>query len=76
MLVICVGFAWRAIRNFKLSGDAMAEILSRALLIALLALLAADFFVSEQFQKALWLLLALCPAVLAISVRRVGEIAK
>jgi hypothetical protein len=45
------------------------EVLTRSLLVALVGLLAADFFGSAQFEKALWLLLALIPAVYAISRR-------
>jgi hypothetical protein len=33
----------------------------------LVGLLAADFFGSRQYSKQLWLLLSLCPALLAIS---------
>ncbi len=69
MLVICLSCVWKAIRNFARRRERSMEILSRTLLVALIALLVADFFASEQFQKALWLLLALCPAVLAMSVR-------
>jgi len=46
------------------------ELLSRAVVVALVALLAMDFFLSDQFSKQLWLLLALCPALLAIASRR------
>jgi hypothetical protein len=34
------------------------------------ALLAMDFFLSDQFSKQLWLLLALCPAMLSIAAAR------
>ena len=39
-------------------------------MVALVALLAMDFFLSDQFSKQLWLLLALCPALLAIASTR------
>ena len=45
-------------------------LLSRAVVVALVALLAMDFFLSDQFSKQLWLLLALCPAMLAIAAAR------
>jgi O-antigen ligase len=59
--------AVKAIRAFKRGGDVQMEILSRALLVALVGLLAADFFGSRQFSKQLWLLLSLAPALLAIA---------
>jgi hypothetical protein len=43
------------------------ELLSRALLVGLAGVLAADFFISEEFSKQLWLLLGLGPALLAIA---------
>ena len=45
-------------------------LLSRAVVVALVALLAMDFFLSDQFSKQLWLLLALCPALLSIAAAR------
>ena len=48
------------------------ELLSRAVVVALVALLAMDFFLSDQFSKQLWLLLALCPALLAIAAEQAG----
>jgi O-antigen ligase len=67
IILICLRCGIRAIRNFGANGNPSMEILTRALVVALIGLLAADFFNSEQFSKALWLLLALCPALLAIS---------
>ena len=43
------------------------------LFVALVGLLAADFFVSRQYSKQLWLLLALCPVVLELSRRSVAR---
>lgn len=59
----------RAIAFAKANGDASIEVLSRALLVGLIALLAADVFISEQYSKQLWLLLALGPVALAASRR-------
>jgi O-antigen ligase len=69
ILVACARLAGRAIGNFARAGDAEMEGLTRALLVALIAILVADFFNSGQFQKSLWLLLGLCPALYAISLR-------
>jgi hypothetical protein len=43
------------------------ELLARALIAALAGILVADIFISEQFSKALWLLLAMGPAMLSVS---------
>jgi O-antigen ligase len=59
--------AWRAADTARLGGDRQLEILSRGLAVALVGLLAAYFFVSSEYSKQLWLLLALCPAALAAS---------
>jgi O-antigen ligase len=58
----------RATRAFRAAGDQRLELLSRALFVALLALLASDFFLSEEYSKQLWLLLALGPALRALSL--------
>jgi exopolysaccharide production protein ExoQ len=58
-----------AARNFARSGDRELELMTRAVVVAILALLAADFFLSDQYSKQLWLLLAFGPALLAISLR-------
>jgi O-antigen ligase len=65
----------RAVRSFTRLQDARMELLSRAAIVALVAVLAADFFVSDQFSKQLWLLLALGPCLLAIARRRESEVA-
>jgi O-antigen ligase len=67
ILLLCISYGIAAVRNFSTLGDRRMEALAQAMLVALFGLLAADFFGSEQFQKILWLLLALCPAMLAIS---------
>ncbi len=58
-----------AARTFQGSGDERMELLARALIVAVAALLAADFFLSEQYSKQLWLLLALAPAMRAVAQR-------
>jgi O-antigen ligase len=71
IFVTILGFgvvsAVRAARAFGRCGDLRMELLARAVAVALLALLAADFFVSEQFSKQLWLLLALGPSLLRVA---------
>ena len=40
------------------------ELFARGMIVALVGILAADFFISEQFGKQLWLLLGLGPGAL------------
>src|SRR5437763_1402054 len=65
--LVAPGFDLRAARIFERLGDRTMELMSRALLVALCGVLAADFFISQEFSKQLWLLLGLGPAVLAIA---------
>jgi O-antigen ligase len=71
MFLGILGFALvtaaKAIRTFGRAGDEQMEIISRALLVALIALLASAFFGSREFSKQLWLLMALAPALLAVA---------
>jgi O-antigen ligase len=67
LIALSIGCAARAVRLFKHSGDQSMEVLGRVLVIALVGILAADFFVSEQYSKQLWLLLALGPALLSLA---------
>jgi exopolysaccharide production protein ExoQ len=77
--LVIIGFslrcALRAARKFQQQGDMHMELMSRAVLVGLVAILVADFFASEQFSKQLWLLLGLGPALLAIAGRTEGEAA-
>ncbi|MGI8624706.1 MAG: O-antigen ligase family protein [Solirubrobacteraceae bacterium] len=59
----------RAARNFARDRERTAELYARALVIATVGFLAFEFFSSQMYSKALWLLLALGPATLAISSR-------
>ena len=71
LFISIIGFSLlcilRAARIFERLGDRTMELMSRALLVALSGVLAADFFISEEFSKQLWLLLGLGPAVLGIA---------
>lgn len=57
----------QAIRQFERNGDTAMEIMARAQLVAMLGLLTALFFASDQYSKQLWLLLATAPTLLAIA---------
>jgi O-antigen ligase len=67
VLGLAIRSATRAVEIFRRRGERSLEILGRALVVALAGILAADFFVSDQYSKQLWLLLALGPALLAIA---------
>jgi O-antigen ligase len=69
VIVFAIGCAVRAARYATRLGDREMDILARALVVALAGLLAAYFFISREYSKQLWLLLALCPVMLNI-VRR------
>jgi O-antigen ligase len=59
-----------AANRFRARNEEGMEMIARATLVGLTGILAADFFVSGQFSKQLWLLLGLGPALLAMSGRR------
>ena len=69
LIGICLAALAKAIAAFKRMRDAEMEVLARGLAVALGGILVADFFISEQFSKALWLLLALAPAMLVVARR-------
>jgi O-antigen ligase len=65
--------AIQAARQFTRRRQPVLDLLSRTLVIALVGYLAALFFSSQLFEKQLWLLLAMAPALLAIAQRTPGE---
>jgi O-antigen ligase len=65
-----VASAFRAAQLFTKAGDRDMELLTRGLLLAMIGLLSADFFISGQYSKQLWLLLGLGPAMFAIAKTR------
>ena len=71
LFALIIGFSLtcmlKAARIFERLGETPMELLSRALLVGTCGVLAADFFISEEFSKQLWLLFGLGPAVLAIA---------
>ncbi len=67
IVVGCCACAVSARRSFLERGDQRGELISIALLAAIGGLLAGGFFLSEENSKHLWLLLAIAPALLAVS---------
>jgi putative inorganic carbon (HCO3(-)) transporter len=62
----------RAARAFERRGDAGLELAARCVVLALIGFLAADFFLSGEFSKQLWLTFALCSALLGLAYRGGG----
>jgi O-antigen ligase len=73
LFLAILGFAvltpLRAARNFAAAGRRSEELMARAVSIALCGFLAAMFFSSQLYSKAMWLMLAIGPAMLAVSER-------
>lgn len=74
VLAIPVAATLKAAKGFAASGNGRSEALARCVFVAQMGFLAAAFFASIQYNKQLWILLALGPALLAMS-RRAGPAA-
>jgi len=74
LFVVVIGAAlagtWRAAVGLDRAGDERGASLARALLIAQLGALSASVFLSNGYDKRIWLLLALGCAMLGIAERR------
>ncbi|MGH2980094.1 MAG: O-antigen ligase family protein, partial [Solirubrobacterales bacterium] len=77
LFLTIIGFAiscaLKAARWFGNHGDTQMELVARGMVVALVGILAADFFISEQFGKQLWLLLGLGPALYGVARRTYPE---
>ena len=73
LLLSIIGFSLvctvRAARRFERNGDSRMEAIARGLLVALVGLLTAAFFISAESNKFIWLMLAMGPALLAVAER-------
>ena len=65
----CLFFGGQAARMFERGGDWESEMLSRGVVIGSVALLTAYFFATNQYEKQLWLVLALGPALNSVARR-------
>lgn len=59
--------AARAAAAFRRRGDPRMELVARSVFVAQAGILAADFFISAQYNKQLWIILAFGPALLALA---------
>jgi O-antigen ligase len=64
--------AWRAVKVLEQAGRRADEILVRALIVAIVAILAAGFFISDEYSKQLFLLLGVATATLATAKAQTG----
>ncbi len=69
----CLGASIRASRNFARRRERGSEVLALSVAVAVIAVLAADFFLSNEFSKQLWLLLGLGPALQSVSRKPAGD---
>jgi O-antigen ligase len=65
ILLACMRSALRAAAIAARRRDITLEAFSRAVFLALVGMLTAEFFISKMHSKLVWVLLALCPALLA-----------
>ncbi len=69
ILISCVTCAWRAAQRWMRTGQRTLEALARGVLLGMIGIIVADFFISEMYSKLLWTVLALGPAMLAVARR-------
>jgi O-antigen ligase len=65
----CLRCAWKAARLFARAGRGDMAAMAYGVLIGVLAMLAAFFFLSGEFDMRLWVILALGPVLYAIAAR-------
>jgi O-antigen ligase len=67
IIALSLECARRAAVRFRATGDEEMELISYGLLCGVLGFLAASFFLSEEYSKQLYLLLAMGPALLRVA---------
>jgi O-antigen ligase len=67
IVAFAIACAIRAAHLFRCRGDPQMELVARAVVTAQAGILAADFFISAQYNKQLWILLALGAALLGLA---------
>ena len=70
MIIGVLACSLQAIQRFERDENLMMEVLARAQLVACIGILASLFFASNEYNKQLWLLLAMGPVMLAIAKLR------
>lgn len=69
IIIFSLGCSLAALSRFRALGRHRMETMTTAIAVSLIGLLAADFFLSEEYAKTLWLLIGLGPALLAMTTR-------
>jgi O-antigen ligase len=69
VLGFCIASAVRAAWIFEALGDRDMELMARAVVLAIVAIITSDMFVAAAYAKYLWIPLAICPALLALARR-------
>ena len=77
LFLAITGFALRcgirASRRFAEAGDRDMELLALSIVLGAAGMLTANVFISQQFNKPLWLLLSIGPALLALANAEVAR---
>jgi O-antigen ligase len=66
VLIVCLACALLAVRSARLAGDERMEILLRGFVVGFGGYLVTLIFLSENYGKLLWILMAMGPALLAV----------
>jgi O-antigen ligase len=72
-IATCLACALRAARLWARRQQRSMEALARGVLLGLIGMLTADFFISDMYTKLLWVLLAICPALLSLARSEASE---
>jgi O-antigen ligase len=67
VVISCLVCALRAAHIWARRNERTLEAFARGVLLGLIGVLVADFFISQMYSKLLWAMLALGPAMLAIA---------
>jgi O-antigen ligase len=67
ILLFCTTCAVLAVRQFRRDGNERLEILARGLVVGIGGYFVTLMFISENYAKLLWILLALGPVLLAVA---------
>ena len=69
LVVAALVLGWRACRLLTRAGEQEAEILARGLVVGAVGMLAAFFFLTAQYEKQLWIVLALLAVAHVVAQR-------
>ena len=75
LILFGLGCMLAALARFRALGQRQMQSLTTSVAVSLIGLLAAYFFLSDEFSRSLWLLVGLGPALLAIAKRMEPDLA-